>query len=381
LVLSAEVDNPMSYPGKHTVLALCLGVVAGAMLYPRLRSLVATDDVATTRLASAPNTAVQTSQQASQQTSNLAVLDVVALGRLLPSGGILAVAPPNGAGDARIARLLVKEAEVVVAGQVIAELDNLPQLVATQASEESTLAAQEAALAQVRASIVASLLEARANHAAAAAALMVAKQTLARFSTLAERKLTTQEILQQAQANAIKAKTEFDRTGALVTRFSGAESDSQPDIVLAARNRDLAQANLARANAELAAAHVVAPIAGTVLDIKARIGEKPSTAGVVSIGNVEQMTAELEVYQSDIRQVVLKQVVDLRALALNAPLTGKVTSIGQIVGRQSVMSNEAAANADARVIKVTVLLDAESSARARAYSNLEVVGTIRARAE
>lgn len=55
--------------------------------------------------------------------------------------------------------------------------------------------------------------------------------------------------------------------------------------------------------------------------------------------------------------------------------------MGQIVGRQSVMSTEPAANVDARVVKVVVTLDAESSAAARAYTNLEVIGRIRTKAQ
>lgn len=307
--------------------------------------------------------------------------EVVALGRLLPDGGTVALALPNGAGDARIARLLVAEGDRVGAGQIIAELDNLPQLLANKTTAESTMAAQEAALEQVRASITASLAEARANRASAEAALVLAKQELARLKTLADRNLTTQVLLQQAQSTAAKAAAELQRTDALVARFSGAETDHQPDIILAARNVDLARASLSRANEDLAAARVVAPRSGTILEINSRIGEKPSDTGVVKIGDIEKMTAELEVYQTDIAKIALGQVAEMTARALPAPLAGTVTKIGQIVGRQSVMSSEPAANADARVVRVTVTLDASSSARARSYTNLEVVGRIRTKGE
>ncbi|KXF78103.1 hypothetical protein ATN84_23290 [Paramesorhizobium deserti] len=312
---------------------------------------------------------------------NLAAADVVALGRLIPDGGTLAVALPSGAGDARIARLLVPEGDRVDAGQILAELDNLPQLLAAKRSAESTLAAQVAALAQVKASTVASLAEAQAARASAEAALALAKQDLSRLTRLAESKVTTQALLQQAQSNVIKATAELGRTAALVERFNGAESGNQSDIVLAARNVDLARANLARADEDLAASRVVAPRAGTVLEIRARVGEKPSTAGIMTIGDVERMTAELEVYQTDVKKVALDQTVSMTAEALRAPLTGKVIRIGQIVGRQSVMSNEPAANADARIVLVTVALDAESSVEARTYTNLEIIGRIGTNAE
>jgi HlyD family secretion protein len=377
-------DNAWLLRLLPVVVALCLGLIVGAMLYPRMRSLLELADLDSSPPSVDATKAAAQENQHKAENAPLDVVklhDVVALGRLLPNGGMLAVAPPNGAGDARVARLLVEEGERVDAGQVIAELDNLPQLLAMQASAEFTLAAQQATLEQVRAATLTSLAEARANRVVAAAALVLANKNLARFTTLAERKLTTQELLQQAQSTAIKAAADLDRTAALVARFSGAETGNQADIVLATRNLDLARANLARANADLASARVVAPHAGTVLEIKARIGEKPAAAGVMTIGDIEQMTAELEVYQSDIQQVALGQEVRLTAQALSAPLTGKITIIGQIVGRQSVMSSEPAANADARVIKVTVALNAESSTRARAYSNLEVVCGIRTQTE
>lgn len=355
--------------------SLGLGLAAGVALQPSVTPIVF-------ELAGLdPIQSSSVTVAGSAEIPLVAALDVVALGRLLPNDGTLAVALPNGAGDARIARLMVAEGDRVDAGQIIAELDNLPQLVATKMSAESTLAAQQAALAQVRASVAASLAEARANRISADAALVLANQELARLAKLAERKLTTQVLLQQAQSTAAKAAAELERTEALVERFSGAEAGRQPDIVLAACNVDLARANLARANEDLAAARVVAPRPGTVLEIYAHVGEKPSDTGVMKIGDIERMTAELEVYQTDIAKVALGQVAELTARALTAPLSGKVTKIGQMVGRQSVMSSEPAANADARVVRVTIALDASSSLRARSYTNLEVVGRIRTKVD
>ncbi|MFN7024860.1 MAG: HlyD family efflux transporter periplasmic adaptor subunit [Pseudorhizobium sp.] len=308
-------------------------------------------------------------------------LDVVALGRLVPDGGILAVALPNGAGDARIARLLVDEGEQVAAGQIVAELDNVPALLAAKASAEANVKAQQASLEQVRLSILANLAEARANHAAAKATLTLANQEAERQTRLAAGNSTTQVLIEQARADAAKARAELDRTAALVDRYSGADTGNQADILLAARNLDRARDDLARANEDLASGRVVAPRAGVVLEIHASVGEKPLASGVMTIGDVARMTAELEVYQTEVKNVELGQIVSVTGQALSAPLTGRVTRVGQIVGRQSVMSTEPAANVDARVVKVVVTLDAESSAAARAFTNLEVIGRIRTLAE
>lgn len=358
-------------------LLLVLGLIAGIYLQPLAVRILA---IAGGDLARSPAATVL-GQGEGQPSGDARALDVVALGRLVPNGGVLAVALPNGAGDARIARLLVNEGEQVAAGQIVAELDNMPALLAARASAESNLKTQRASMEQVRSSMLANLAESRANHAAAEATLTLANQELERQTRLAASNSTTQVLIEQARANAAKAQAEFDRTAALVERYSGAETGNQSDIVLAERNLDLARANLARANEDLAAGRVVAPRPGSVLEIHARVGEKPSDSGVMTIGDVTRMTAELEVYQTEVKKVELGQIVSITAQALPAPLTGRVTRIGQIVGRQSVMSTEPAANADARIVKVIVALDAESSVSAHAYTNLEVIGRTRTKAE
>ena len=62
----------------------------------------------------------------------------------------------------------------------------------------------------------------------------------------------------------------------------------------------------------------------------------------------------------------------LRSPALREELVGEIGSIGLSVGRQQRIDTSPAANLDARVVKATVVLDAASSARARALVGLEV---------
>lgn len=368
-------DGIRGSPWRRLLLAgalLGVGAVAGAyLLAPAMHALRGTGGLDPTASRRASNA------EAADPAPDATALDIVALGRLRPDGGTLALALPSGAGDARIARLMVAEGDVVEAGETVAELDNMAMLVAARASAEAGLAAEQAALDQVRAAMVSSLAEARANHLAAGAALTLANEALARQKKLAASSSTTQVLVDQAAASLVRAQAEFDRTAALAGRFAGAETGDLADIVQAERKLDLARANLLRADEDLASARVVAPRAGTVLEIRARIGEKPSDTGVMTIGDIARMTAELEVYQTDIKEVAPGQTVSMTAPALPAVLAGRVTRIGRIVARQSVMSSEPAANADARVVIVTVALDAKSSALAGSYTNLEVAGRIR----
>ncbi|MGL4242432.1 MAG: biotin/lipoyl-binding protein, partial [Beijerinckiaceae bacterium] len=92
---------------------------------------------------------------------------VVGLGRLMPEGEVLTIAPPFGAGDARIATLKVAEGERVEPGQVLAVLDNERQLLAAVEAAKATLSQRDAASAQTRANVSASREEARAALARA----------------------------------------------------------------------------------------------------------------------------------------------------------------------------------------------------------------------
>ena len=97
---------------------------------------------------------------------------------------------------------------------------------------------------------------------------------------------------------------------------------------------------------------------------------------MLNLGDLTNMTAELEVYQTQIGQVAVGDPVRLTADALPRPLAGAVTRIGLEVGRQTLTDASPAANTDARVVKAYVRLDPESSEVAQRYTNLQVIGRI-----
>ncbi|WP_068119157.1 HlyD family efflux transporter periplasmic adaptor subunit [Tropicimonas marinistellae] len=305
--------------------------------------------------------------------------NVTALGRLIPEGDVVRLAVPFGAGDARVARILVAEGELVETGQPIAELDSLPQYLAAVTAAQANVAAKEAALVQARAAVEAALAEAQANYDRAASITELTEEEAARQRDLFERGVSTQAALDRAEALSVQAARDLDRAAAQLARQRGGEA--QPDVVLAARQLDVARADLALAESDLARGQVLAPQPGRILSLHVRVGEKPDTAGIATLGTTERMEAELEVYQTDIARVAHGLAVSLSSPALPAPLTGKVTRIGLEVERQSILSADPAANTDARIVRVTVALDAGSSERAAALTGLEVTGRIEVEAE
>lgn len=299
--------------------------------------------------------------------------DVVSLGRIIPRGDVISVAAPSGAGDARIAELRVSEGDLVEAGDPLAILDNLPRLQSAVASAEAAQRVREAALMQTRASTAASLAEAQASLARAEAAETAAQTELDRVVSLLERGVTTRAVFDQALAAATQASLDVERARATLSRFDAGSETVQADIAVAEANLDAARAALAAAQLDLESAYVRAPISGQVLDINARVGERPGAAGILDLGDTSQMTVQAEVYQTMIGRVTIGDPVTVSADALSQDLTGTVTAIGLEIGRQSITSDDPAANTDARVVDVIVTLDAASSALAASFTNLEAI--------
>jgi HlyD family secretion protein len=299
--------------------------------------------------------------------------DVVALGRIIPRGDVISVATPSGAGDARIAVVRASVGDEVKAGDILAVLDNLPQLQSAVASAEAALRVREANLAQTRASNTASRAEAQASLERAQAAATVALTELDRVTTLFERGVTTRATFDQIVTTATQSARDVERAQATLSRYSSGAEIVQADIAVAEANLDAARAALASAEQDLNRAYVRAPERGKVLDINVRAGERPSTAGIIDLGDTSQMTVEAEVYQTMIGRVTIGDPVIVSADALAQDLTGTVTAIGLEIGHQSITSDDPAANTDARVVDVIVTLDDASSPLAAPFTNLEAV--------
>ncbi|WP_298676295.1 HlyD family efflux transporter periplasmic adaptor subunit [uncultured Lentibacter sp.] len=311
--------------------------------------------------------------QAQEQVAVVSEGDIFALGRVLPDGDVLAVATPFGASDARLQAIEVREGDSVQRGDVLAVLDNKSQLDNALATAEANLRVKEAALLQTQETIRASRAEAQANLERAIATADQAQSELDRLAPLAERGVATQAALDTAAARADEAKRDVERNRATLSRYKATSGAVQADIAVAEANLEAARVDVQRARSDTERALVRAPIDGMVLKVNSQIGEKPATGGIIELGDTRQMMVEAEVYQTMIGRVAIGDPVTVTAEALDGPLTGVVSAIGLEIGRQSITSDDPAANTDARVVDVIVRLDAASSEKAKRLTNLETI--------
>ena len=332
---------------------------------------------------------------------------VTALGRLEPSGEIVRVSVSSGGEGNRLEKLLIEEGEEIEQGQVIAVLDSRDRLEAAlnQAQEQVRVAranldlveagaktgeiqAQEAAIARIEAERSNDIMAQKATVSRIKAEVDNARVEYQRYQQLyrdgaisaSERDSkyltlkTTREQLAEAKAtlNRIQSAQQQQLAEAKATLNKIAEV-RPVDVAVAAAEVRQAEAAVKTAQAELDRAHIRSPQAGTAIEILTRPGEVVSSdEGIARIGQIKEMYAVAEVYESDISKVKLGQSVTVTSSAINGKLTGTVTKIGLEIKRQEVVNTDPTANIDARVVEVKVKLDEESSRKVAGLTNLQV---------
>jgi len=252
---------------------------------------------------------------------------VAALGRLEPDGDVrLLAAPISGIGGSpRITQLLVEEGDTVQSGQLLARFDTASSLLAQQR-----------------------LLDARIRN------------------------LDTRL---QVQTRDIGRYRQLSRSGAIPS----GELDTRETALLELQGaRAEAWAEREKLKAELLLTELRAPIAGTVLKLHSRVGERPADKGVLELGASDRMQALVEVYESDIDRVRLGQPVSLISEngGFQGNLSGEVIRISPQVRQRAVLSTDPTGDADARVVEVRVALIAADSQRVRDLTGLKVIARL-----
>jgi len=254
----------------------------------------------------------------------LSLQAVAALGQLIPSGEIRKLAAPitQFGSSPRITKLFVKEGDFVNKGVVLAEFENKKKLTADLNALKDLLEANEDEI-NLKEDQINRYEKATKNNAYSIVALLQRKDELV--------KLKKQKILNIAEKKNIEI-----------------------DLL----------------NSELKS-----PINGYILSINTRVGERPNNEGILEIGSNQNMQALIEVYESDINRVFLKQEVVLMSEngGFKNKLNGRVKRISPKVKQRKVLSTDPTGDADARVIEVLVVLDKKSIDYVTNFAGMKVI--------
>ncbi|MEM6613575.1 MAG: ABC exporter membrane fusion protein [Cyanobacteria bacterium P01_C01_bin.72] len=332
---------------------------------------------------------------------------VTALGRLEPSGEMITVSVSSAAEGNQITELLVEEGDEIEQGQVIAILDSRDRLEAAlnQAQEQVGVAqanldlveagakigeirAQSAAIARLEAERSNNIIAQTATVSRIQAEVNNAQVEYQRYQQLyqdgaisaSERDskylalATAKEQLAEAKANLKRIQSSQEKQIAEAQATLDKIAEVRPvDIAVAEAEVRQAQAAVKTAQVELDQAYIKSPQAGTVIKTMIRPGEIVSSdEGVARIGQISQMYAVAEVYESDVSKVKVGQPVTVTSSAIAGKLEGTVEKIGLEIERQSVVNTDPTTNIDARVVEVKIKLNQESSQKVAGLTNLQV---------
>jgi HlyD family secretion protein len=339
----------------------------------------------------------------------VSVKTVAALGRVEPSSSVIKLSVAN-AQDSRVNQLLVQEGDQVEANQVIATLQGIERKQAevseaeqkiavqqakvvqaqTAAATPGQQAAQQATIRQLEADRQTKILQNQAAIESAEATLRQAQVDYDRYRKLYDQgavsgsdldaRLTT---LDTAQANLEQAKSQLANTQQTLTAQIEAASETlnqlgevRPvDVAVAQADLAYAQSQLHRAQVDLEDFYVRVPVAGQILRINTRVGERVNPdQGIVDLGQTDQMVVIAEVYETDVPKLSIGQRATITSEngGFSEILEGTIESIGLQIRKTDVLNSDPAADTNARVVEVKIKLDPNSSKQVAGLTYMQV---------
>jgi HlyD family secretion protein len=258
-----------------------------------------------------------------------------------------------------IREMRVEENDKVVAGEIIAVVDNNEQL-ARLASARAELGQRKAELERViNGARAEERREARAAVAETEANLDLARREYDRKVPLVRSGASTQAALDQATStlNAIEAHRVV-----MSERLAVMETGSRIEDIEAARALvGLADANVALADALLDKTFIRSPVTGSVLRryraAGEAVGNMPPTP-VAVVGDLSRLRVRAEVDETDVGRVTVGQRVEVAADAYpDQKFGGTVFRVSSRLGGKAVQTGRPADKVDAKVLQVLIDLD------------------------
>lgn len=260
---------------------------------------------------------------------------VSALGRVVPVGGVVDVVAPGDVVEA----VLVREGDWVEAGAPLGRLRSRAVAEARLAQVEAELAGQQATLrgeielAAVR--VAAAEEELKIAEARLARIVAVQNDTVLAPDKLEERRLARSEAaVRLAAAREALART---RTAADTARASGT-------------------ARLAEARAHLAERSLLAPRKTRVLKILTQPGAATAALPLFKLGDTSAMQVIAEIYEADALRVQPGQKATVASPAFPQKISGTVTAVGVMVGRNALQSLDPNAGTPTRIVEAVIAL-------------------------
>lgn len=300
----------------------------------------------------------------------------------------ISVLTPRVGGE--IVTLKVRDNQTVAAGDLLLEIDRR-DYAARVDSARAAVAEAQAALAgngQQRGQQDAAIAEARAQVAAARASEVQTRGELDRARSLLKDGVATRQRLDNAEAAHLNAVAAVARAAAGVQAAERAMttlSDSSRARLEAALSASEAQLKLAEI--DLASTSIVAPVAGTVGDLSARLGERVQPGQrLLSLVPLDQLYVEANFKETQLNQMRIGQPVEVEIDAFpDAVLHGHVDSFSPASGAEwALLPAQNATGNFTKIVQrvpVRIALDDRTALAGRLRPGLSVEASVDTRAE
>ena len=251
---------------------------------------------------------------------------VGALGRIEPRSRIIKISHNAGPEGARVQQLLVHEGDSVQQGQELAILSDYDKKKAEVDAAKTHVKVLEAQLQTEKSSL--------AFHIREYSRYQSLEQTSATSASLADAKRLAVE---------------------------------QSEITAKRLSAEIANALFKQriAEAELENTSILAPIAGTVLKIHTRPGERIKDNGLLEMADLTQLDVVAEVYESDMAKTKPGQSALISANGFKRAYNAEVRELGFQVKKNDLNDTDPLADIDNRIVEVRLTLEQEAAVELR----------------
>jgi HlyD family secretion protein len=275
-------------------------------------------------------------QQATLPETDQTSWQAVARGVVEPSSGRIAIGSPV---VGRINEVLVNTTDKVFAGQLLVRLDD-QEARARVATAEARVAMDKRLRNDQSPGKAADRRRAEDAVADAAAALVAARDSLD-DATLEARATRGADVATAGRRSAWKIAQQALNQKRIELRKIEADTGTPLPTEIEGQ-LDIARLDLWAANVELEKTRIRSPIDGTVLQVKAKIGElamPSSPQPLVVLGDISALQVRTELDERDVGEVSVGQSVVIRTDAFRGnEFSGKVAAIAPIVQARRINS-------------------------------------------
>jgi HlyD family secretion protein len=297
---------------------------------------------------------------------------VACLGHIEPQDGVTVLAARSLTGQPSIlSQLVVKEGDVVHAGQIVALLNSRSQLEAAWREAASRVSLAKTQLAQVEAGArPGDVVAQQAAVQRLEAELANAEAEHRRFASLYESRTVAEADL---DARRTRLETARQLVAEAKARLHSLTEVRATDVDVARAAVAAAVAAEQRARAELEPSSVRAPFDGRVLKTHAHPGEEVGPQGILELGGTDTMYVIAEVPESDVGRLKVGDAAIITSGALGGPMDGVVEQIGSRVTPSQILNTDPAAFVDARIVEARIRLRDPKRAERFVHAQVHVV--------